>query len=253
MITENLSTLKIHKLTQAQYNRELEAGNIDENALYLTPDEASDLGIYATKEELDEKSDVNHTHDDLYYTEIEIDEMLSYKADESHSHGISDVTNLQSSLDSKTSQLYVDEQVNAVKESLESHTDNSNIHITSENKAQLDEAHSHATSAHAPSDAEINIIVGIKKNGEDIAVDVNRKVNITVPTEASDIGAAPATHGHAISDITDLQTTLNNAANAIQTNTNSINAHTDRISALEIKVGDGFEEITSAEIQALFA
>lgn len=39
MITENLSTLKIHKLTQAQYDRELEAGNIDESALYLTPEE----------------------------------------------------------------------------------------------------------------------------------------------------------------------------------------------------------------------
>lgn len=39
MITENLSTLKIHKLSQAQYDRELEAGRIDENALYLTPDE----------------------------------------------------------------------------------------------------------------------------------------------------------------------------------------------------------------------
>lgn len=41
MITENLSTLKINKLTQAQYDRELEAGNIDENALYLTPDETT--------------------------------------------------------------------------------------------------------------------------------------------------------------------------------------------------------------------
>ena len=37
MITENISTLKIHKLTQEQYDRELAAGNIDENALYLTP------------------------------------------------------------------------------------------------------------------------------------------------------------------------------------------------------------------------
>ena len=37
MNTENLSTLKINKLTQAQYDRELEAGRIDENALYLTP------------------------------------------------------------------------------------------------------------------------------------------------------------------------------------------------------------------------
>ena len=39
MITENLSTLKIHKLTQEQYNRELASSNIDANALYLTPDE----------------------------------------------------------------------------------------------------------------------------------------------------------------------------------------------------------------------
>lgn len=39
MNIENLSTLKIHKLTQEQYERELAAGRIDENALYLTPDE----------------------------------------------------------------------------------------------------------------------------------------------------------------------------------------------------------------------
>lgn len=48
MKTENLSTLKIHRLTQAQYDRELEAGRIDENALYLTPDEAVDLSGLAT-------------------------------------------------------------------------------------------------------------------------------------------------------------------------------------------------------------
>ena len=41
--TQNLSTLKIHKLSQEQYLRELEAGNIDEYALYLTP---SDNGSY---------------------------------------------------------------------------------------------------------------------------------------------------------------------------------------------------------------
>ena len=41
MNTENLSTLKIHKLTQTQYERELANGNIDETALYLTPDEAT--------------------------------------------------------------------------------------------------------------------------------------------------------------------------------------------------------------------
>jgi hypothetical protein len=43
MNTENLSTLKIHKLTQDQYNRIVEDGTIDENALYLTPDEMTDV------------------------------------------------------------------------------------------------------------------------------------------------------------------------------------------------------------------
>lgn len=52
MNTENLSTLKIHKLTQAQYERELAAGKIDPNALYLTPDEEVDLSGYATKSEV---------------------------------------------------------------------------------------------------------------------------------------------------------------------------------------------------------
>lgn len=49
MIIENVPTLKIHKLTQAQYDRELAAGNLDENALYLTPDEnvATDEEIVA--------------------------------------------------------------------------------------------------------------------------------------------------------------------------------------------------------------
>lgn len=56
MITENLYILKIHKLTQEQYDRELEAGNIDENALYLTPDEEIDLSPYATKTELNQKA-----------------------------------------------------------------------------------------------------------------------------------------------------------------------------------------------------
>ena len=48
MITENLSTLKIHKLTQAQYDREFAVGNIDANALYLTPDEATNIEIDTT-------------------------------------------------------------------------------------------------------------------------------------------------------------------------------------------------------------
>ena len=39
MKTENLSTLKIHKISEEKYKRERDAGRLEENALYLTPDE----------------------------------------------------------------------------------------------------------------------------------------------------------------------------------------------------------------------
>lgn len=53
MAIENLSTLKIHKLSQAQYERESAAGRIDENALYLVPDnEIPSLDNYYTKDEV---------------------------------------------------------------------------------------------------------------------------------------------------------------------------------------------------------
>ena len=41
MITENVSTLKIHKLSQSQYDRAFAAGNIAENEIYLTPDDTN--------------------------------------------------------------------------------------------------------------------------------------------------------------------------------------------------------------------
>lgn len=39
MITENLSTLKINKLSQEQYDKALSEGKINPNEIYLTPDE----------------------------------------------------------------------------------------------------------------------------------------------------------------------------------------------------------------------
>jgi hypothetical protein len=65
LITENLSTLKIHKLTQEQYDRELEADRIDPSAMYLTPDEETDLSNYVTVDQLKNKADLDHTHEDL--------------------------------------------------------------------------------------------------------------------------------------------------------------------------------------------
>ena len=133
-----LETLKIHNLSQEEYNQKIENGTIDEDALYLTPYEEIDLSGYATIEQLDTKADIEHTHvisdinnlqivldeildeskeytdnvvsnkanavhthNDIYYTETEIDEKLSNKADATHNHN--DIYYTEDEIDSKLS------------------------------------------------------------------------------------------------------------------------------------------------------
>ena len=111
--------------------------------------------------ELEKKANASHDHNSLYYGKSEVDTKIS-----------------------------------GVNSSITTHTGNSDIHVTTANKSNWNSAYSHSTSAHAPSNAERNIVVGIQKNGTDLTVDSNRKVNITVPTTATEIGAATAGHNH---------------------------------------------------------
>jgi hypothetical protein len=98
MNIENLSTLKIHKLTQEQYDRELEAGRIEANALYLTPDTLAEV----TKEYVDDS--VNALADDIkqtYATKNEINSMesslgqMAYNADQKAQSALNQVANKQ--------------------------------------------------------------------------------------------------------------------------------------------------------------
>ena len=59
--------------------------------------------------------------------------------------------------------------------------------LTNTLKSNYDTAYNYSISAHAPTDAEKNVIVGIQKNGTNLSVDSNRKINITVPTKTSDL------------------------------------------------------------------
>lgn len=54
MITENLSTLKIHTLSEEQFKKAKAEGTLNENEIYLTPDEEIDLNLYAKTEDLSE-------------------------------------------------------------------------------------------------------------------------------------------------------------------------------------------------------
>ena len=75
MITEKLSTLKIHKLSKRQYERELAAGHIDENALYLTPDDSIDdtltqAGVAADAKAVGDRFDTITLTQNNYGTEL---------------------------------------------------------------------------------------------------------------------------------------------------------------------------------------
>lgn len=212
------------------------------------------------------------------------DTVAAGKANVTHSHAISDVSGLQTALNNKADashgthvtwsttspkmngtasvgsetkvargdHVHPTDTSRASKTEFDTHVADTTKHITSTERTNWNAAKTHADSAHAPSNAQANVIESIKVNGTAQTIS-SKSVNITVPTKASDIGAAASSHGHEISEITNLQSTLTNAANAISANTGSITALTDRTKALEDKVGDGFEEITSEEIRALFA
>lgn len=81
----------------------------------------------------------------------------------------------------------------AVQTNLNTHESDTVKHITSDERTNWNVAKTHADSAHAPSDAEKNKIVGVQVNGSDLTINSStRKVNVTVPTKASDVGADPA-------------------------------------------------------------
>lgn len=185
------------------------------------------------------------------------------KADASHTHTVANITDLTVTA---TELNYMDGVTSNVQTQLDA--------LTTAVNGKAASSHSHTITASA-SDDDVVVLTGTSGSnkvtysashansgvtaGTYRSVTVNAKGHVTAgtnPTTLSGYGitdAASKTHTHAISDITNLETTLNNASSAISANTSSISAHTDRITALETKVGDGFEEITSAEIQNLFS
>lgn len=60
--------------------------------------------------------------------------------------------------------------------------------LTNTLKSNYDAAYTHSTSAHAPSDAEKNVLVGIKVNGTDVPIDsATRKSSLNIPIKTSDL------------------------------------------------------------------
>ena len=215
--TENLNTLQIHKLSQAQYDAALAAGKIDDTAIYLTPDEDN----FASQEEFDAKvagieksiGDINialggkaskditindqpltgnitlthtdvgaaeagHNHDTAYYKKSEIDATVN--AINNSFYTKEEINGALAEVATKGHNH--DDKYAAISTIDEINEDIKGINETIKNAGNWDLAYTHSTEDHAPEDAEKNTIVSIKVNDTPLTPDSNRAVNISMYT-----------------------------------------------------------------------
>lgn len=74
----------------------------------------------------------------------------------------------------------------AEKTDLNSHKEDTSIHITSTERTNWDSAKTHADSVHAPVDAQANVIESVEVNGVALTP-ASKAVDITVPTKVSEL------------------------------------------------------------------
>lgn len=171
----------------------------------------SQIGHKHTKSEI---TDFAHDHNDIYYTETEIDTKLNNKADASHTHSISNVTNLQTELNSKVS---TSRTING-----KSLAENITLSASDVGADASGSASSALSSAKTYTDQKVAALV----NG--------------APETLNTLDELAA----ALKDNADIVDVLNEAIGSKASQTD--------LEALESEL-DSYEEITSTEVQNLFA
>ena len=177
--------------------------------------------------ELNKKSNTGHTHDDRYYTETEINSLLSGKTNNGHTHTIANVTGLQGQLDGKSNnghthddRYYTESEVNSL---LSGKTNNGHTHTIANVTGLQGQLDSKASSSHTHTIANVtNLQAELNKKSDSAHTHDSRyyteiEVNNLLATKAS------SSHTHTIANITNLQIELNNKSN---------NGHTHAISAV---------------------
>jgi len=133
---------------------------------------------------------------------ISIETVINDKAPLSHGNHVpttETANNAKFLRNDNTWQTVTPSNIGAVSQStFDSHDSNTTKHITSTERTNWGTAYTHSQSTHAPTNAQANVIESIKVNGTTQTIS-SKSVNITVPTKASDIGAAESSHGTHVS------------------------------------------------------
>ena len=238
---ENVSTLQIHKLTQEQYDRALAEGRIDENAIYLTPDEELDLSIYATEEYVDaatknlkdellggageafdtlkELADLINENQGTIDT---LEEIAAGKADKEHTHEIEEVNGLQDELD-------------GINDELEG------IQTTLGGKAEAEHTH------------EVEEVNGLKDTLETIQTTLSGKAEVEHGLHVTFSDVAPTMAGEAFAGVatTVARSDHRHATDTTRASIDQLNEAVTRIQNVETKQ-ENFYEVSEEEILQLF-
>ena len=142
------------------------------------------------------KANASHDHNDLYYTQTQVDTKLESKANTSHTHTIENVIGLQSALDGKAAASH-------------------GTHVTfdSTNKPKMDGTAAFGTSTNVARADHVH------------PTDTSRASQTALDSlEVVVSGKANASHTHTISEVTNLQSALDAKATQSALNTHANNA-----------------------------
>ena len=137
----------IGDLTDYKVDAALSATSVNpvQNKVIDAEFEAIANAMNALDSAIDGKANAVHSHNDIYYTETEIDTKLAAKSDTTHKH--------DSVYDAKGSASAVQDNLDVVSDTLDAHTGNANIHVTTANKSNWNAAYTHSQADHARVDA----------------------------------------------------------------------------------------------------
>lgn len=168
---------------------------------------------------LDTKANNAHSHSISDISGLQ--NSLSGKANSSHGHSISDITNLQNTLDGKASTGHTHSGYSASGHG-HSISDITNLQNTLDGKASTNHSHTeYAASSHnhdssyaAKSHTHSGYAASGHNHDSSYAAKSHTHSNYAASGHNHDSSYAAKSHGHSISDVTNLQTTLNNKAAA---------------------------------------
>ncbi len=176
---------------------------------------------------IDGKSDSGHNHDSAYATKNHNHDGVYATANHNH----------DTKYDTKGSASAVQENLDTVSDTLDAHTENTDIHVTTANKTNWNSAYTHSTSAHARADATKvadsttngNILInGTETNvyshpnsgvsaGTYKSVTVNAQGHVTAGSNPTTLAGYGITDGE----------TKGTASSAVSTHNTSTSAHGD--------------------------